>query len=54
LADKAIGVFSQNPCVSKVEFLQNVDSVIAMLELYALAHRKGNVECAVGETACGF
>jgi hypothetical protein len=54
LADKAIGVFSQNPCVSKVEFLQNVDSVIAMLELYELAHRKGNVRCAVRETACGF
>ena len=33
VADKALGMFSENPCLSKDEFLERIDSLIATLEL---------------------
>lgn len=42
LADTAIRMFSENPCVSKVEFLQNIDGLISELELRYQAYRRDN------------
>ncbi len=46
LADKAIQMFSQSPCVTKDEFLQNVDSLMAALELHEQEYRLNNTKCA--------
>jgi hypothetical protein len=46
LADMAAKMFSENPCESKAEFLEKVDSLIAVLEAYELELRSNNTICA--------
>jgi hypothetical protein len=54
LAEQAIQMFSENPYASKGEFLQNVDSLIATLELHQQEYRRSSTNCASKETVCGF
>ena len=51
LADKAIRMFSQSPFVTKAEFLKNVDSLIATVELHEQEYRIDNTACANKEAA---
>jgi hypothetical protein len=43
LADISLRMFSEKPSVSKVEFLENIDSLIATLELHEEEYRRANV-----------
>jgi hypothetical protein len=40
IADLAITIFTQTPCMSKEEFLAKIDSLIATLEGYQIACQK--------------
>lgn len=42
VADTALRMFLDNPCVSKDEFLQGIDRLIATLELHAQAYQRQN------------
>jgi hypothetical protein len=42
VADTALRMFLDNPCVSKDQFLQGIDALIATLELHAQAYRRQN------------
>ena len=46
VADTALRMFLENPCVSKDEFLQGIDGLIATLELHAQAYRRQNARFA--------
>ena len=50
LAEKAIRIFSESPCATKAEFLQNVDSLIATLESLEQEYRIDNTKYADEET----
>jgi hypothetical protein len=54
LADTALQMFSENPCVSKMEFLQSIDRLIATLELHEHAFQKNKARsdaAAQGESS---
>ncbi len=40
LAETSLRMFSESPCVSKVEFLQGIDSLIATLELHRKEYKR--------------
>lgn len=42
VADTARRMFSENPCVSKEEFLQNIDNLIEALELHECEYERKN------------
>lgn len=42
VADLALRMFSQNPCLSKDDFLQNIDRLIATLQLHEEEFQRGN------------
>lgn len=42
LADQSLRMFSENPCVSKGEFLQNIDNLISTLELHEHNFQRAN------------
>jgi hypothetical protein len=46
VADTALQMFSENPCLSKDEFLQSIDSLIATLELHEREYLRCNVRYA--------
>ena len=43
VADTALQMFSAIPCISKVDFLQSIDKLIAMLELHDQQYQWNNV-----------
>ena len=43
VADTALRMFSAIPCISKVDFLQSIDKLIAMLELHDQQYQWNNV-----------
>jgi hypothetical protein len=43
LADISLRMFSEKPSVSKVEFLENIDTLIATLELHEEEYRRANM-----------
>jgi hypothetical protein len=42
VADTALQMFSENPCLSKAEFLHSIDSLIATLELHEDEYQRRN------------
>ena len=44
IAALAMSMFSQNPCLSKDEFLQNIDQLIATLQLHEGEFQRSNVQ----------
>jgi hypothetical protein len=50
IADGATKMFTQTPCISKDEFLSNIDSLIATLECHQKSYEKFNGEFSVVET----
>jgi hypothetical protein len=42
VADIALRMFSENPCLSKEEFLQSIDSLIATLQLHEDEYLRNN------------
>jgi hypothetical protein len=42
VADTALRMFSEIPCISKVDFLQGIDKLIAMLELHDQQYQRNN------------
>lgn len=42
VADSALRMFSENPCVNKSEFLQRIDDLIATLELHENEYQRTN------------
>lgn len=46
VADTALRMFAENPCVSKGEFLQRIDQLIATLELHDQEYRQKNARYA--------
>jgi hypothetical protein len=47
VADTALRMFSENPCLSKEEFLTNIDKLIALLELHEHEYQRTNACCAM-------
>jgi hypothetical protein len=47
VADRALQMFSENPCLSKNEFLLGIDSLIATLELHEHEYQRNNARFAV-------
>jgi len=43
LADAALRMFSENPCVCKDTFLHGIDNLIATLELHEREYQRANV-----------
>ena len=42
VADTALRMFSEIPCVSKADFLQSIDMLISMLELHDQQYQRSN------------
>jgi hypothetical protein len=42
VADTALRMFSEIPCINKVDFLKGIDKLIAMLELHDQQYRRMN------------
>ena len=47
VANKALQMFSQNPCPSKDAFLAGIDSIISTLELHEHEYRRINAQYAL-------
>lgn len=45
VADSALRMFAENPCVNKKEFLQGIDNLIATLELHEGEYQRTNARC---------
>ncbi|NVO06507.1 MAG: hypothetical protein HXX19_11515 [Rhodoferax sp.] len=48
VADTALRMFSENPCLSKEAFLAGIDSLIATLELHEREYQRNNARYAQG------
>ncbi|OYU41561.1 MAG: hypothetical protein CFE44_29075 [Burkholderiales bacterium PBB4] len=46
LADKSLRLFSENPCLTIVEFLKKIDDMIATLELHEQSLQRSNAICS--------
>jgi hypothetical protein len=46
VADKALRMFSEKPCLSKDEFLKGIDDLIATLELHDQEYQRNNAPFA--------
>ena len=51
VADAALRMFSENPCVSKDEFLQGVDKLIATMEWHECEYKRTNALYAMNASA---
>jgi hypothetical protein len=51
VADKALQMFSENPCLSKNEFLAGIDNLIATLELHEKEYQRTHSQYAVDSSA---
>jgi hypothetical protein len=51
VADQALQMFSENPCLSKVEFLEGIDRLIAVLELHEGEYQRINARNALNASA---
>jgi len=54
VADTALRMFSENPSLSKAEFLQSIDSLIATLELHEEEYQRRNSRFASAAPAAGL
>ena len=51
VADKALQMFSENPRRSKAEFLEEIDKLIATLELHENEYRRTNARFALNASS---
>lgn len=51
VADKALRMFSVNPCLSKDEFLEGIDTLVATLELHEREYLRNNARRGVNTSA---
>lgn len=55
LADISLRMFLEKPSVSKMQFLESIDSLIATLELHEEEYRRANVnKVAIGSVSSAF
>jgi hypothetical protein len=51
IAESAMKMFTENPCVSKEEFLANIDSLITTLERHQQAYQQASAPYSRSEAA---
>lgn len=53
VADQALHMFSENPCLSKAEFLEGIDTLIATLSLHEREYQRCLAQNSLNASAAG-